>query len=117
MFELRTISNKISELEHEIQKLHKDRIRLDGDATRLKAEIEQADETPLQEQLQVKLGIKAEREQALASKRDALETVEESLRESEQSRLKIEQSLQPLRDQTNELRLKEQEARIAEENP
>jgi len=116
IFEQRTINNKINELVHELQKLHKDRLRLDDDASRLQAEIQQADETLLQAQLQVRLETKTERERTLAARRDALEAVEQSLRDSEQSRLKIEQSLQPLRDQTSELRLKEQEARIAEEN-
>ncbi|MGD2139407.1 MAG: chromosome segregation protein SMC [Burkholderiales bacterium] len=116
VFDQKTINNKINELEYEIQKLHKDRLRLDEDISRLKFEIDQADDALLLEQLQSRLDAKAEREQVLARKRDALEAVETALREGEQSRLKIEQSLQPLRDQTSELRLKEQEARIAEEN-
>ncbi|UCH49536.1 MAG: chromosome segregation protein SMC [Betaproteobacteria bacterium] len=116
VFDQRTIYNKINDLINDIQKLHKDRLRLDNDAARLVGEIEQADEGALQSELQERLDTKAKREHSLASKRDALEAADASLRESEQSRLQIEQSLQPLRDRTNELRLKEQEARIAQEN-
>ncbi len=115
-FNQKTIQNKINELENDIKKSHKERLRLDGDVARLLAEIEQAGESALQEQLQVQLGIKAERETALAGKRDAMETTEASLRRAEQSRLEIEQSLEPLRERTNELRLKEQEARLSEQN-
>jgi chromosome segregation protein len=116
VFDQKTIFNKLNDLVNEIQKLHKDRLRLDSDAARLGAEIEQVDEETLQSELQGRLDIKAKREHSLASKRDALEAADASLRESEQTRLQVEQSLQPLRDRTNELRLKEQEARIAEEN-
>ncbi len=116
MFEQKTINQKINDLEIELQKIHKERLRLNSDLTHLHEEIGQTNEQEFQTQLQQLLAVKAEREQALASKRNAMEIVETSLRESEQSRLKLEQSLQPLRDRTNELRLKEQEARIAEEN-
>lgn len=116
VFDEKTIYNKINDLIGEIQKLHKDRLRLDNDAARLEQEIEQASEAALQGQLQERLETKAQREKSLASKRNALETADASLRESEQTRLQIEQSLQPLRDRTNDLRLKEQEARIAQEN-
>jgi chromosome segregation protein len=115
-FTQKTINYKINELVNFIYKLHKDRLRLDGDAARLATEIEQADEANLQSQLQACLDIKTRREESLASKRDALEAADASLRECEQTRLQIEQSLQPLRDINNELRLKEQEARIAQEN-
>jgi len=116
VFSLSTIKNKINELESDLRKSHKERLRLDGDAARLLAEIEQAGESSLQEQLQVQLGIKAEREKTLAGKRDAMEAAEASLRHAEQERLEIEQSLEPLRERTNELRLKEQEARLSQEN-
>ena len=115
-FNQKTIQNKINELESDLKKSHKERLRLDEDVARLLAEIEQAGESSLQEQLQVQLGIKAEREKTLAGKRDAMEAAESSLRRAEQARLEIEQSLAPLRERTNELRLKEQEARLSEEN-
>jgi chromosome segregation protein len=116
LFDQRTIGQKIGELEAEIRKAHKERLRLDGDATSLAAEVEQASESALQEQLQVRLGEKTEREKVLSGKRGAMEEVETSLRSAEQERLDIEQSLSPLRERTNELRLKEQEARLSEEN-
>ena len=116
LFNQKTITNKIGELESDISKSHKERLRLDGDAGRLIAEIEQAGESVLQDQLQVQLGNKSEREKNLADKREAMEAVEASLRGAEQARLEMEQTLQPLRERTNELRLKEQEARLSEES-
>ena len=112
----KTIAGRIDGLEDSVRNLHKERLRLDDDAERLSGEITQADGISVEAQLQTQLTDKAEREQALAGKRNAMETLEAQLSAAEKSRLATEQSLQPLRDRIGELRLKEQEARLAKDN-
>jgi chromosome segregation protein len=61
------------------------------------------------------LGLRREREAALARLRDELEGMEAQLRATDQKRVECEQSLEPLRERISEVRLKEQEARLTEE--
>jgi len=66
----------------------------------------------LRQQLQVQLGLRVEREQALAAARTRQEELSMGLRSAEDERLACEQKLEPLRNRISELRLKEQAARL-----
>ncbi|PWT72784.1 MAG: chromosome segregation protein SMC, partial [Proteobacteria bacterium] len=116
MFEKRVISQKLSDIEVDLQKILEKRERVRSAATELSAELSTLDEKPIQVELDDALATRVERESNLAQAREALEQAERELKEAEQGRMASEQRLSPLRDRVGELRLKEQEARLAEEN-
>ncbi len=74
------------------------------------AELGQLEEGAVRERLQAALGVKAERERALADARSGLEHLTEELRGLEEGRLAAEQALDPLRERITELRIRAQEA-------
>ncbi len=94
-FQSKTILNKIREITESIEVVSRNRGRLAEEAASLSAEMEQADEAPLQEQLQSQLQARSEREQALRAARTGLEEIDARLRETEQERLGAEQKLAP----------------------
>jgi chromosome segregation protein len=114
-YQIKTISNRIIDINSSIEVVSETLQRLASDAQALAEEIARAEEGALQAQLQVQLDARVEREGALKTARDALEGVEGRLRETEQERLASEQKLAPMRERINDLRLKEQEARLSEE--
>lgn len=115
-FQVKTISNRIIDIDYLIEVISQTLQRLAGDAEALSAEIAKADESGFQEQLQAQLETRAQREEALKLARNELEGADANLRETEQERLASEQKLAPMRERVNELRLKEQEARLSEES-
>ncbi|HVY07630.1 MAG TPA: chromosome segregation protein SMC [Burkholderiales bacterium] len=116
LYQQKTVSNKISDIESSLHVIAETLARFREDARSLAEEIEGADESGLQAQLQEHLGLRGEREQALKQAREELEGTDQNLRATEQERLASEQKLAPTRERINELRLKEQEARLAEES-
>jgi len=115
VFQGKTLSNKIGEIERVIAAATENIERLrQGLATEQEA-LSRLDESPWQSQLQIALSLRGTKEQALAQARDALEATEAQLKAVEQERMEAEQKLAPLRDRINEVKLKEQEARINEE--
>ncbi|MDO5626032.1 MAG: chromosome segregation protein SMC [Pseudomonadota bacterium] len=65
--------------------------------------------------LQAALGLKLEREQALAAQRSTYDDLTTKLRASDERRLQLERELDPLRQRITELQLKEQAARLGTE--
>jgi chromosome segregation protein len=78
--------------------------------TNVSAELGKLEEGTVRERLQAALGVRAQRERALADARAGLEHLTEELRAIEEGRAAAEQTLNPLRERITELRLKEQEA-------
>ena len=115
-FQVKTISNRIIDIDSSIEVISQTLQRLSGEAETLAAEIAKADESGFQAQLQAQLDARARREEALKLARNELEGADATLRETEQERLASEQKLAPMRERINELRLKEQEARLSEES-
>ncbi|MBK7658664.1 MAG: chromosome segregation protein SMC [Betaproteobacteria bacterium] len=76
----------------------------------VQAELGQLEEGTVRERLSAALGVKAERERALADARAGLEHITDALRTLEEGRMAVEQALGPLRERITELRIKEQEA-------
>ncbi len=66
----------------------------------------------MEDNLQMALEVRQEKEMLLAGKRNALEEATNALRSLEEQRMKIEQSLEPLRVRINDLKLKEQAAAL-----
>jgi len=116
LFQQKTINNKSIDIDSSLQVLSQTLLRLRSDAQTLMQEVSRSDETGLQEQLQLQLALRGEREQTLKQAREELEGADQTLRTTEQERLASEQKLAPARERINELRLKEQEARLAEES-
>ena len=114
-YQSRAAQAKIQEAEAAIVRLSEQTEALTGSLASEAEALAGCDETPWQAQLQQALGVRTEREQALARARDALEGMETRLKEIERERLTAEQKLEPLRARVGEVRLKEQEARLTEE--
>ena len=115
VFQGKTSSNKIAEVERMIAAAGENIARLKQAQAAEQEALSRLDESPWQSQLQIALSLRGTKEQALAQARDALEATEAQLKAVEQERMESEQKLGPLRDRINEVRLKEQEARINEE--
>ena len=115
VFQGKTSSNKIGEIERMIAGAAENIERLRLALTTEQEALSRLDESPWQSQLQIALSLRGTKEQALAQGRDALEATEAQLKAVEQERMEAEQKLGPLRERINEVKLKEQEARINEE--
>jgi chromosome segregation protein len=115
VFQGKTSSNKIAEIERVIAAVADNIERLRQGLAGEQEALSRLDESPWQSQLQIALSLRGTKEQALAQARDALEATEAQLKAVEQERMEAEQRLAPLRDRINEVKLKEQEARINEE--
>ena len=115
LFHRQSCDNKIIEIEHDINAISENLLRLESAVGVRLEELAGFDEAPLQERLQHALAASAEREQALTAARDALEGMESALKATDEERHAVEQKLEPLRERIAEMRLKEQEARLNEE--
>ncbi|MCC6531930.1 MAG: chromosome segregation protein SMC [Burkholderiales bacterium] len=115
LFSQRTCTQRIEDLEAALRVLEEQLTRLRQTGAELAADLARFDETALSGELQAALGVRGEREAALAKVRDEQQGLEAELRAAEQERLGSEQRLEPLRLRINDLRLKEQEARLTEE--
>jgi chromosome segregation protein len=116
LFQQKTISSKIIDVDASIEVIAQTLSRLRTDSEHLLEELSRSDESVFQEQLQQQLAVRGEREQGLKQAREDLEAADQTLRSTEQERLASEQKIAPARDRISELRLKEQEARLAEES-
>ncbi len=81
----------------------------------LTSELSGLQEGNIRDRLQAALGMRTDREKALAAAREAMESATGKLKGLEETKATVEKNLQPLRDKITELRMKEQEARINEE--
>jgi chromosome segregation protein len=115
LYQSRSAQAKVAEIENSIGLFTEQIASLAATIAAEEESLNALDETLPQQQLQQALGVRSEREQALASARDALEGMESQVKALEQERLAAEQRLGPLRDRTNDVRLKEQEARLTED--
>ncbi len=115
VFQGKTSSNKIAEVERAIAAADENIERLRQGLAAERETLSHLDESPWQSQLQIALSLRGTKEQALAVARDALEATEAQLKAVEQERMEVEQKLGPLRERISEVKLKEHEARINEE--
>ncbi len=115
VYQARSAEEKVRDVEESIRTLTEQRAALAATLTAEEEALAQCDEAPWQAQLQEALGLRGQREQALAAARDALAATETQLKDVEQERFSVEQQLGPLRERVGEVRLKEQEARLTEE--
>ncbi|MGI9045369.1 MAG: chromosome segregation protein SMC [Burkholderiales bacterium] len=114
-FNLKTCSNKITELEESIQAVTVNIERISANLVLLSDERHDVDEAGLLDALQQALAARSEKEHALSLARAALQEAEQQLDHTSQERLACEQKLPPLRDRIQDWRLKEQEARLTAE--
>ncbi|MDD5300429.1 MAG: chromosome segregation protein SMC [Gallionella sp.] len=111
-FFAKTCTEKISDLQHNIQQIADALAQFEQNLTQLRAELSGVEDETAKQQLQVALQARQATEQALAEARNTLENATVGLQKLEQERLACEHKLNPLREKLNELTLKEQEARL-----
>ena len=111
-FFAKTCTEKIADLQHNIQQLAEALAQFEQNLIQLRADLSGSEDETAGQQLQTALQARQTCEQALASARNILENATVNLQKSEQERLACEHKLNPLRDKLNELTLKEQEARL-----
>jgi len=102
---LQDIFGQLATAQRQLQRIEADQAECQRLAEDRPAEV-------LEEQLQLALADRQEKEHALAACRDALEEATNTLRTLEEIRLKGEQALEPLRSRIGELKLKEQAAAL-----
>ena len=115
LYQSRTAQAKVTEIERSIGVLTEQTSALGATIAAEEESLGGLDESEWQAQLQQALGVRSDREQALAQARDALEGMDTHVKAVEQERMGAEQRLGPLRERINDVRLKEQEARLTEE--
>ena len=114
-FEERSSRDRLAELARRRESLEAQLAQQQGLLTRVAAEREGIDWTPVEAALQGQLTVRAAAEQALAASRDRLEAIGTDLRAAEEARLAADQKLEPARAKIDEVRLKEQAAVLAEQ--
>ena len=111
-FFAKTCTEKISDLQHNVQQISDALAQLEQNLTQLRADLSVSEDDTPQQQLQAALQVRQACEQALGEARNILENATANLQKLEQERLACEHKLNPLREKLNELTLKEQEARL-----
>jgi len=111
-FFAKTCSEKITDLQHNVQQISNSLEQLELTLTQLRSDLSSSEDDTAQIQLQDALKVRQSCEQGLGEARNILETATVNLQKQEQERLACEHKLNPLRDKLNELTLKEQEARL-----
>ena len=114
-FQVRALVSRLKELSERVTRGERTLLELGAEQTRLEAELESAQDTPIQGALQAMLAQRQIAEATLTSMRDALEGANQKLREFEAERFKAERELEPLKERLQGLALKLQEARLNEE--
>jgi chromosome segregation protein len=111
-FFAKTCSEKISDLEQNVQQNTLTLAQLEEALTHSRNEQSNLSDGDAQQQLQDALQQRQVHEQVLAEARNTLEHATLTLNRMEQERMSCDQKLHPLREKVSEITLKEQEARI-----
>lgn len=111
-FSLREAQGKLQDVFAQQATAQRELNRVQKDLAQCAEQVEAAPADVMEDNLQIALELRQEREMALAEKRDALEAATNALRGLEEQRMKIEQGLEPLRVRIGELKLKEQAAAL-----
>jgi chromosome segregation protein len=114
-FFAKTCTEKISDLQHNVQQISDALVQFEQNQTQLRADLSVSADDSAQQQLQGALQSRQVCEQALGEARNILEIATVNLQKLEQERLTCEHKLGPLREKLNELTLKEQESRLHHE--
>jgi chromosome segregation protein len=111
-FFAKTCTEKITDLQHNVQQITDALAQFEQNLTQLRAELSVSEDDSAQQQLQAALLVRQACEQALGEARNILENATVNLQKFEQERLACEHKLNPLREKLSELTLKEQESRL-----
>jgi len=111
-FSLREAQGKLQDVFAQQATAQRELNRVGKDLAQCAEQVEAAPADVMEDNLQIALELRQEREMALAEKRDALEAATNALRGLEEQRMKIEQGLEPLRVRIGDLKLKEQAAAL-----
>ena len=114
-YRIESAQSRIKDGESAVAGSERELAGLCAEVERLAAEMQQFDEAPIVESLQVALSTREVREAAMSAARNALSELEAQLRAIDEERLASEQKHEPLRNAIGEARLREQEARLTEE--
>ncbi len=114
-FAERTCRERLAELARRRETLEAQLGQQQSLLTRVAAERDGIDWTPVEASLQTQLTARSATEQALAAARDQQEAIGAALRAAEEARLVADQKLEPARTKIDEVRLKEQAATLAEQ--
>lgn len=111
-FNIKLITNNISELNSKLEFLHEEKTSLKLRCTEVEATLAATRMEALKANLEASLNVKQQRELSLANARNSMTECEVILQQQERARLQNEQLLHPLRDKLEASRLNEQEARL-----
>ena len=111
-FSLRESEGKLQDIFAQQALAQRELGRIGNDRVQCAEQVEAVPADVMEENLQVALATRQEKERALAHSRDALESATSALRALEEQRLRIEQGLEPLRARIGDLRLREQAAEL-----
>ena len=111
-FSLREAQGKLQDIFAQQATAQRELNRIEKDRALCAEQVEAAPADVMEDNLQVALALRQEKEKALADKREALEAATQALRGLEEQRMKIEQGLEPLRVRIGDLKLKEQAAAL-----
>jgi len=111
-FFAKTCTEKISDLQHNVQQITDALAQFEQNLTQLRADLSVSEDDTAQQQLQAALLVRQACEQALGEARNILENATVNLQKFEQERFACEHKLNPLREKLGELTLKEQESRL-----
>lgn len=111
-FNIKTISNKINELNNTVNVLNDQYSDLVRQVQEVQTQRASHNTATMRAALTDAIGVRQQRENAVAEVRNQLAGIEAGLSETERRRMQSEQGLHPLRDRLEQARLAEQEARL-----
>jgi chromosome segregation protein len=111
-FNIKTINNKIIELEENIKVISEQKSELAIQLQDVQAQRISHDTAAIKVALSQALELRQQREAAVADERNRLAEIESRLNETDRRRMQSEHNLHPLRDRLEQARLAEQEARL-----
>jgi chromosome segregation protein len=114
-FSLRALQARQGELQRALETAASQEKSLADEEQRAAEELTRLNDAAAQAGLQAALGMKMEREQALAALRSQYDDLTTKLRASDERRLQLERGLDPLRQRITDFQLKEQAARLGVE--
>jgi len=114
-YELRTLLQRQNDLSSEMKMSSEQIEQIKNSEQNIHQDLQQFSDVSLQEQLQEQLGIRSEKEQALAQARTIFDALVFEVKSTDENRMGLEKFIEPIREKITAAQLKEQASRLTVE--
>jgi len=114
-YELRTYLQRQNDLNSELKMSSEQIEQIKNSEQSIHQDLQQFSDASLQEHLQVQLGLRSEKESALAHARTKFDALVFEIKSTDENRMGLEKFIEPIREKITEAQLKEQASRLTVE--